>query len=392
MSHHQGRRAPGQAAVGIAVEMNDIRLEVSFQPQQPVPGAGDILTEALARTRGTGLGVFPVMDLLFWGPSPPPQAADRNVLGETSAEAAARWQERKALLPAGQEMQDEYTVGGVVPDWTGVAVSPMSPDVQAGLTGLVTLLAARPGAAGLVWRDTDTPGYDIPASGLNTSSLLLGYHESMRLAFLRKYHADPVDVFPPGYYQGKANTDLPFFRTDSMRGTRIAFGLDKDWAQFRRDVPLGFLRALYAAANPPGGARRVPVLLKQRRRGQGGNDAEGHSVYPPGWYGSWDDPRLPPPTLHSEGEDEKPGEPMQRPPDADTQARQQSGIVLVPISGDELAQMRQSFSLPQARAYLQSHPMPGFVLDLGPAPVADGKTGTDPLVALAKSAQAVTAP
>ncbi len=344
----------------------------ALSPARPLPkGENDILTEALAKTKGTGIRVFPTLSLLFWGQSPPAQDADRNILGETSAQAAARWQQRKSSLPEGQDMQEEYTTGGIIPDWDGVAVSPTAPEVRQALVALVQTLA-RPGIAGLVWRDLDTPGYDPLSNVQDSSPLSLGYHEAMRLAFLRKYHADPLDIVPPGAYT-KANTDLPSFSSYSE--------LSGQWRDFRRDQSLDMLRTLYAAANSSP-ARHMPLLLKQRRRGRGGNDGLGHHVYPPGWYGSWDNPRLPPPTLHSEGEDSTPGQPIQAVPDDTVQARLQSHAVVVPITSDQITMMRQAFSVPQARTFFQKQLMPGFVLDLDSS--QDNTTpGADALITLA---------
>jgi len=352
-------------------------------------GGSDILTEALAKTKGTGIRIFPTLSLLFWGQSPPAQDTDLNILGETSAQAAARWQQRKASLPEGQGMSEEYTTGGIIPDWDGTAVSPLAPDVRQSLLPLVRELAARPGIAGLVWRDTDVPGYD-PLPGVQESSpLALGYHQVMRLAFLRKFHADPVDIIPPGAYT-KANTDLPNF---SMEYYTLAHGnqqLSAEWQDFRRDQNVGLLRTLYQSANSLP-AKHTLVLIKQRRRGRGGSDRLGHHIYPPGWYGSWDDPRLPLPTLHSEGEDNELGKPMQPVASDEAQARTQSRLSVVPITGDELTQRRQMFAIPQGRAYFQSHPLPGFVLDLDSA--SDGSApGGDTLTSLAaQSAHAAPA-
>ncbi len=352
-------------------------------------GGSDILTEALAKTKGTGIRVLPTLSLLFWGQSPPAQDTDLNILGETSAQAAARWQQRKASLPEGQGMSEEYTTGGIVPDWDGTAVSPLAPDVRQSLLPLVRELAARPGIAGLVWRDTDVPGYD-PLPGVQESSpLALGYHQAMRLAFLRKFHADPLDIIPPGAYT-KANTDLPNF---SMEYYTLAHGnqqLSAEWQDFRRDQNVGLLRTLYQSANSLP-AKHTLVLIKQRRRGRGGNDRLGHHIYPPGWYGSWDDPRLPLPTLHPEGEDNELGKPMQPVASDEAQARAQSRLSVVPITGDELTQRRQMFAIPQGRAYFQSHPLPGFVLDLDSA--SDGSApGGDTLASLAaQSAHAAPA-
>ncbi len=355
-------------------------------------GDNDILTEALTRTKGTGIRVFALFDLLFWGQTPPVQDADLNILGETSAQAAARWQQRKALLPEGQSMSEENYANAIIPDWPGVAVSPLAPDVQNALVGYLKTVAARPGVAGLVWRDTDTPGYDALPGGSDTSSLLLGYQADTRLAFLRRFHADPVDIYDVGHSGTIANTDLPNF-SDQGSGN-LMYTLHDKWVKFRQDTSLSFLQFLYAAINPPNtlAARPIPILVRQRRRGQGGTDGFGHTHYPPGWYGSWDNPRRPPPTLHTAGEDYQPGQPSQPVPDETVQAKSQSQIVLTPITSDWLDQMRQVMSYqppPSAKQPARRVPlpgvfqMPGFVLDLDKTP-----SGEDPLPALAAEVSA----
>lgn len=380
--------------------LNTLWLDVFSEGAAHLPGSplsdavaaktvgNDVLVEALAQTKGTGIRVFLLFDLLFWGQVPPAQDADLNILGETSAQAAARWQQRKALLPEGQHMSEEDYANAIIPDWPGVAVSPLAPDVQKELIGYMKTIAARPGVAGLVWREADTPGYDLLPGGSDTSSLLLGYQTDMRLAFLRRFHADPVDIYDVGHSGAIANTDLPNF-SEQGRGSGM-YGLHDSWVKFRQDMGLTFLQSLYAAINPPNilTARRVPILVRQRRRGQGGTDGSGKTHYPPGWYGSWDNPRLPPPTLHSMGEDYQPGQPSQPVPDETVQAKSQSQTVLTPITSDWLDQMRQGLSMQQAagrKAFLPYPAMPGFVLDLDKTP-----SGKDPLPALAAEVTAAS--
>ena len=360
--------------------LNMLWLDVFSEGTSHLSSDRDILTEMLAKTKGTGIKVFPLFDLLFWGQSPPSQTADLNVLGETSSQAAARWQQRKALLPAGQQLSEEVMANSVVPDWPGVAVSPLAPDVQKKLVGLMKSVAARPGVAGLVWRDTETPGYGLLPGGSDTSSLLLGYQQDTRLEFLRRFHADPVDIYDVGHSGAIANTDVPNFSEQGYGSG--GYALHDKWVKFRQDMGLVFLQSLYAAVNPPGAPAKVRILIKQRHRGQGGNDGFGHHSYPPGWYGSWDNPRLPPPTLHMLGEDDKPGQPAQPVPNDMAQAMSQSQIVLTPLTTDFLDMMRRALSLGAAagqKGRLPAFPsMLGFVLDLDKT-----SSGEDPLPALA---------
>lgn len=376
---HPGTAADVDADVAAmrALHLNRLWLDVLSGSVAHVPGSVlssakpiqglDILTEALRITKGTGIQVFPVLDLLDWGQSPPQAARDLTVLGETSTQADAREQQISALSDPPEDAlgPDAPPQPFTTPPTLGVAVSPAAPEVRGALLSLVGALAARPAVAGLVWRATVTPGYDnSPAFG-QPGDIVLGYAEPGRLAFLRRAHADPVDIFSPGGYEGKANTDLPNFSSQDTSA------LSDEWTQFRVQQNMTFLRRLYGAAMAarPATASPLRLLLKQRRSRQTDNMGGRRHYYPPGWYGSWDNPALPPPTLHSDGEDYRPGQPMPTFPPEEVQARQQSRLVLTPISIASLEQMQIAFT--QRHALLQHELMPGFVLDLSDAPTGD---------------------
>ena len=76
-----------------ALGLNQLWLDVfsggHSHLDKPPGGGPDILTEALARTKGTGIAVIPALNLLRWGADPPPDACDLTALGETSAQAEA---------------------------------------------------------------------------------------------------------------------------------------------------------------------------------------------------------------------------------------------------------------------------------------------------------------
>ncbi len=344
---------------------------------KPING-NDILTEALHITKGTPIRVFAVLNLLDWGQSPPQSVRDLTVLGETSTQADAREQQISALVNGTEDAPDPNVpaLPYTTPLAFGVAVSPAAPDVRADLAALVGALAARPDVAGLVWRATVTLGYDDGHQAGQRGDVVLGYAEPGRLAFLRQAHADPVDVFPSGEYQNTDNTDLPNFSSQDSGP------LDTQWTQFRAQQNLMFLRRLYGAALTarPATAPKLRLLLKQRRAGQMGNMGFGRHYYSPGWYGSWDNPAAPPPTLHSDGEDYTPGQPMPTFPPEDVQARQQSRLVLTPLP---LAALEQLTPLPlaaleqlrrglaQSRTAFRQHSPAGFVLDMSDDPAGD---------------------
>ncbi|BDI31086.1 hypothetical protein CCAX7_31370 [Capsulimonas corticalis] len=373
-------------AAAKALGLNELWVDVFSEGAAHIPATdaassktqSDILTEALARTKSSPIRILPMVDLLFWGDDPPAENVDLNLLGETSEQAATHWRQLKALLPEDEDVGDEHYSHAIIPNWSGVIVAPTAPGVQTTLTALVKSLSSRPGIAGMVWRGGDTPGYDALPGDSDTSSLLLGYHEAARLLFLRQFHADPLDIYDGGHSGSKANTDTPNFSENGSG--REEYDLHSHWVKFRQDASLAFLRTLYASANPSGTppARRVRVLVKQRRAGQPYNDASGVH-YPSGWYGSWDNPLQPPPTLREAGDDDVPGQPAKPVLGEAAQAQAQSQIVMNVITEQRLDQMRAQLGF---SAIMAARPKPpvarptpppaakppasqDFVLDLG---------------------------
>lgn len=322
---------PGAAQAGIA---------------PPPPDAGDILAEAVRVTRGSGIRVFPVLDLLAWGAKTPAEMQERTILGETAAEAGAR-----------QEAQGN---NGPWPSPSArLVVSLFAPAVQNALRSLVQSLAVRPGLAGIVWRETAPPGYEKAGDGRTRAEF--GYAGDARLAFLRRAHMDPLDV--PLQNGGQANTSLPEFE-----GGADGAALSKQWDTFRLEGDVVFLRVL-AAVWAGGGARR-PVLVRQRRE-----------TWSDDWFGSWDGPARPLPARHSSWEAEESGPAY--PEAADTQAKMTSQTALLRLSS-------WSASSPDALAEeltrsLRGKRWDGFVLDLTPDTRFGGppaKAGENPLAGL----------
>ena len=234
--------------------------------------APDILTEALARTKGTGITVIPTLDLLKWAGDAPEGARDLTMLGETSAQAGALRQRSEAILSQGLTADEADRQ----PAPTDLSVSPVAPQVRQALTALVRRLAATRGVAALALRETVPPGYDRPAeSNYGVQGDTLGYTPPLRLAFLRKAHVDPLDLDPEAY-EGRMNADLslPGFDDEGALGS-----VAQDWDGFRSGADLDLLQTLLAAARL-GAGRPFPFLIKQQL-----------PSWPSGWYGLWDDPR-----------------------------------------------------------------------------------------------------
>ena len=251
-----------------AAGLNQLWLPVFFDGQDHT----DLIAAALKAAKGTGIAVFPVLDLLAWGAGAPEDARDLTLLGETSAQS----QERQWHLDALRSPEINRA-----PPPGPVYVSPFAPAASERLRGLVAK-AAQPGVAGLVWRATTPPGYEPPPPGsgyVNNNQADLGYTAAARLAFLRKSHADPVDIT---LFQGRADTRLPEF--DDYRASE---DISKQWKQFRADADLALLRALRvrrpsARANrcacwsrrqattttpgtPPGTTRKAPCPRSETR-------------------------------------------------------------------------------------------------------------------------------
>jgi len=287
-------------------------------PNTPLSPAGqpDLLAEALRATKGTGISVFPTLDLLAWGKKAPEAYADLTILGETSAQSEAWRVQRETLLASAADREPPP------PASAQVAVSPLAPDVQRSLLALVRAAATRPGIGGLVWRETTPPGYDPTKNPFMRliPRTALGYTEAARLTFLRREHADPIDidVRGAGAVAERVDTSLPGFDDGAISGD-----LGKKWDEFRAEGEAAFLRGLYAAARPAGGKTGTAparILVQQRRADEG-----------TAWYGSWDSPKAPFPTRRNPFEDYTGGE-FPQDQDEATQAKAQSQVALLRLS------------------------------------------------------------
>lgn len=312
----------------------------------PVVPTSDLalLSQAVRSTKGRGIAVYAVVDLLTRPQSTSADAVDLTLLGRTSAQAQAARAEREAL--AGPS---PFKPAVSLPAVDGVAVSPFSAAVGRDLLALTHTLVTMPDVAGIVWRATAMPGYD---EGLRTTPdgdfLSLGYTPPARLAFLRREHVDPLDLFPAETL-GHADTSLPGFDNAALENN-----LEMKWNQFRFDADRSLLAALFRQV-AMGGATSAskPLLLVQQR-----------GPRPPTvtWYGSWAGPDAPLPTFHS---------PIGVAVAEKVQARAQSKITVVdlPIQSSlaEAAILRR-WSGP-LQSIGKNHSWDGFVLECQPTKV-----------------------
>ncbi len=248
-----------------ALGLNQLWLEVFVGGHPRL----DLLTEALARTRGTGISVIPTLDPLRWGKDAPAEARDLTTLGETSGQAEA-WEARYY-----NSVMNASNVGYRPP--AVVWACPASPVVEGTLTALVRHLAATPGVTTLALRGTVPPGYNDPPRPI-TDGTELGYVPAQRLAFLRRDHVDPLDL-DVNYPLAGADLTLPDFGSSYATGSA-----PQDWVRLRDAASRDLLRHLLAAAQEAGGGR-FRFLVQQRGQAEAG------------WYGLWEDPQAPLPQV-----------------------------------------------------------------------------------------------
>ncbi len=235
------------------IGLNELWLDVFSEGKSHVATKGtDILTEALTKTQGTGIAVYADLSLLSWGYYPPKSTWDLDILGQNS-HFFVDYDGEGLYYPA------------VPPP---VSASPVSATVKKTLTDMVRSLASRSGLAGFVWEDA-TQGKGLvytPAEGL-------GYTLPMRLAFLRAFHADPVDITNTWYNE---DLSLPTFDDSTVEDA-----LTKQWKDARLEANALLLTELRQAI--PASANK-PILMDRAGYGQ-------RSLM------SWDDPHQWPPSL-----------------------------------------------------------------------------------------------
>ncbi len=243
--------------------MNALYLDVFSGGVSRLTAHPNILDEALARTRGTGIVVYPTLNLYNWDSQVRAEVTDLSILGETSLAALIREQFH---LPSDFPSQP-----------APLFVSPSAAEVRQTLLHL-THQALRPGIAGIVWRDAAVPGY---APGDDFTRLSLGYLESARLSFLRKNHADPLDI-SPGFPTDQADLTIPGFDENA---TNVA--LEQQWETTRVNARLALLRSMHTETGV------LPILAERDTKIAGTDD----------WYGSWDSPQATLPEFHGSTED-----------------------------------------------------------------------------------------
>lgn len=269
--------------------LNELWLQTFSDP------TGANLSDALfthaidaAQKQGGGIRVFAVLDLLMWKtdiaaaagtPAPATEVRDLDLRGETSEQAEARM--KAAFRFAYGQQARAFSPIETAPSQT-IVVSPFAPDTFSTLQAVLQKTLKTPGLAGVVWRETIPPGYKAAEAIHYVSDTDLpgmGYTETARVAFLRRAHSDPLDIFPSEYRDGHANTTLP-----NLDDFELDRALNNQWDDFRRNARAAFLHKL-AHVVPP----QTPLLMEVRSAGGRNNEAA--------WYGSWDNRDNPPPQV-----------------------------------------------------------------------------------------------
>ncbi|HEX5322445.1 MAG TPA: hypothetical protein VFW40_01575 [Capsulimonadaceae bacterium] len=246
-------------------------LDASDGSNSDQSAGGDIVQAALKATAHTAIKVYLTMDLLAWGQDAPAQDLDLTILGENTPQAIKRLAHRSATFATGTS----YTPAQSTPATTGVSF--FADDVSQKIKSLLQTAAREPGISGLVWRCTALPGYAVARQGLDDPAIEFGYALPQRLAFLRKWHCDPVDIDPIYPSAERADTSLPEFddwskQIDQMESER--------WNGFRTQSNTDFLRSLAGLiqkSSPAG--RPLALIIQQRHAPEGGN-----------WFAQWDAP------------------------------------------------------------------------------------------------------
>ena len=307
------KQAEADVAAAKALELNQVWVDAFVNGEvRDVP-----LEAALKAASGSGVQVFAVLNLLNWGPKAKAEVADLTILGETSAQAEAREQARRAQVAADK---GETLPTRTAPD---ILVSLFSPAVRETLRALTVRLAAKPGLAGQVWRETDPPGYTLLPGSVADSRPALGNTLPARLAFLRRAHADPLDLPTSRILLMSTDTSLPLYEGGRYADT-LYDPLENQWRQMRSDADLALLHDLYAAI---GSSPRRPLIIIQDR---GDHEFEGE-----GWYGTWDTSKSPLPAFVDPWNHPAEGQPAFS-WDNIAQARPQSRVILTRLPFDGL--------------------------------------------------------
>jgi hypothetical protein len=240
---------------------NEIWLKIT-----PVKASTDsqlAILSKLASQAGNGIAVYADIPILEANGDTPDGWRDRNLEGDTLTAAAA-----KSTLHQ-SHVND--------------TISPFEPDAVSSIEQLVDHTAAITGLAGEVWETIVSSGYQRHGDHEAGSAWEeeQGYTPAGRLAFLRKEHSDPIDLYTNEYVDERAHVSIPGYDDNH----ELTQELCKHWSRFRQDT-CERLRATLVSRLPvryPAGAAHIIV-------------SPSNSTFST-HYGRWDDLTLPSPTV-----------------------------------------------------------------------------------------------
>lgn len=216
---------------------------------QDKPSAGPAnpsasLTEyAVSTAKDHAIKVSAYVDALDWGDS---AAADLRDLTVSSADRVDA-----SPLPSG---------GQAGAGSANVFVSPVVPAVKTAALANLAAVDTVDGLSAIVIGSATPPGYGAPESAVPPVDVIeseLGYTVAARQEFIRKTHADPIDVLPP--------SPEPFDTALRARHVRsVDDALYRSWAKYRHAAAESLAKALVAAAAQRWPA--LPVLTQDRDR------------------------------------------------------------------------------------------------------------------------------
>jgi len=240
----------------------------------------------VAATSIAGLGktdpkvrIVPVVDL-FMSSHAPAEYADLTILGETLPEAKERLRRREGIIASARgetAPEDEHSQ---------TAISPFSAEAVSSLKSSVSRLVSMPETGGIAWRNTDLPGYSNASFlQLDDLSLQLGYTVTARLAFLRKWHCDPIDINPNSNNTVSVRTALTAFDDSNYE---VDTQESDHWNEFRAEAEKKVIGDLYKIVQTEARKSKTdfPIFVRQR-----------HSPANGEWYSIWPNPDAPLPDI-----------------------------------------------------------------------------------------------
>lgn len=261
---------------------NQVWIELPFSSEE----ADRLIAGGVNAAKSSRIAVLPVVRPLRLRSDLMADAKelDLNIVGETLPELAKRKRDSPHLALYAGWKADLNRPGA----WIRIDQPPSR--LAAKKTALH--FAALPGISGLVIRDSCAQGYADPGDRDDYNQSIdhqFGYVPPMRLEFLRRFGADPID-FPAEGANSSPLAELPFFPDDKLRSRYTIVDnepvrnpgrtLAQEWNAFRFGLNSAFMEDLFneLKQRAPG----LPLMLDHRWN---------QGTMNPGWFIEWNAPR-----------------------------------------------------------------------------------------------------